>query len=55
MYYYVFQFKYLPVQNHSPPSSGEVKKEWSYTSASPLCLRIMRRENLTFCLPAYAF
>jgi len=24
--------------SHSPPSSAEVKNEWSYTSAPPVCL-----------------
>jgi hypothetical protein len=24
--------------DHSPPSSAEVKNEWSYTSTSPVCL-----------------
>jgi hypothetical protein len=24
--------------DHLPPSSAEVKNEWSYTSASPICL-----------------
>jgi hypothetical protein len=42
--------------DHSPPSSAEVKKEWSYTSTAPFvfmayCL-ISTSDNLTFYLPA---
>jgi len=32
--------------NHSPQSSAEVKKEWSYTSSPPLCLHDVDRENV---------
>jgi len=34
--------------NHSPPSSGEVKKEWSCTSAPPVCLYGLDRDKFTF-------
>jgi hypothetical protein len=34
--------------NHSPPSSAEVKNEWSYTSAYTRCLPGVERENITF-------
>ena len=33
---------------HSPQPSAEVKKEWSYTSAPPICLHSLCRENFTF-------
>ena len=32
--------------NHPRPSSTEVKNEWRYTSASPIRLRVMDRENI---------
>jgi len=35
---------------HSPPPSVEVKNEWSYTSAPPVCLHSMYKEKLTFTL-----
>jgi len=35
--------------NHSPPSSAQVKNDWSYTSTPPVCLCGMDRENCT-CL-----
>ena len=31
--------------NHSPPSSADVKNEWSCTSAPPVCLRGMDRSK----------
>jgi len=35
--------------NHSPPSSAEVKNEWSYTSARPRCRHgVVDREICTF-------
>jgi hypothetical protein len=34
--------------NHSPPSSAEVKNEWSYTSTLPTCLHGVDRENFNF-------
>ena len=34
--------------NHSPPFSAKCKNEWSCTSALPLCLHGMDRENFTF-------
>jgi hypothetical protein len=34
--------------DHSPPSSSEVKNEWSYTGTSPLCIYGIHRENFTF-------
>jgi len=34
--------------NHSPPSSTEVKNEWSYTSTPPICLHGMDREKFAF-------
>ena len=41
--------------NHSPHSSAEIKNEWSYTSAPPLCFLGVIRENcfvfLLFLLP----
>jgi hypothetical protein len=41
---------------HSPPTGGEFKKEWSYTSTTPdiimvWCL-ISTRDNFTFTLPS---
>jgi hypothetical protein len=40
--------------NHSPPSSPEVKNEWSYTFAPPLYLHGMDRDNFfTFDLMFY--
>jgi hypothetical protein len=36
--------------NHSPPSSAEVKNEWSYTSTHPICLHGKDKENLTFTM-----
>jgi len=36
------------VVNHMPPSSAEVKKEWSYTSTLPKCLRGIDKENFAF-------
>ena len=33
---------------HTPPSSSEVKNEWSYTSPPPLCLRDVERDKITF-------
>jgi len=35
--------------SHSPPSSAEVKNDWSYTSTPPVCLCDMDRDNCT-CL-----
>jgi hypothetical protein len=34
--------------NHTPPSSAEVKKEWSYTFTLPICLRGIDKENFAF-------
>ena len=36
--------------NHSPPSIAEVKNKWGGTSASPICLHGVDRENFTFLL-----
>jgi hypothetical protein len=36
--------------NHSDPPSTEVKNEWSCTSSPPICLRGVKRENLTILL-----
>jgi hypothetical protein len=36
--------------DRSPPSSAEVMSEWSYTSAPPLCLHGVDRDNLTFII-----
>jgi hypothetical protein len=33
--------------NHSPPSSVEVKNEWSYTFTPPLRLHGLDRDNFT--------
>ena len=40
----------MPVRevNHSPPSSVEVKNEWSYTSVPPIYLRGVDRDNFAF-------
>jgi len=38
--------------NHLPPSTVEVKNEWSYTSASPICHHGVDRKDFTitfFC------
>ena len=32
--------------NHSPPSSDEVKNEWSYVSTPPIRLHGVDRENV---------
>jgi hypothetical protein len=37
--------------DHSPPSSAEVKNEWSYTSAPPACLHSVDRNNFTVTWP----
>jgi hypothetical protein len=34
--------------DHSPPSSVEVKNEWSYASAPPLFLQAVKRGKFTF-------
>jgi len=34
--------------NHSPPSSTEVKNEWSYITVTPIRLHGMDSENCTF-------
>ena len=34
--------------DHSPPSSNKFKNEWSYTSAPPICLHRVDRDNFTF-------
>jgi hypothetical protein len=39
--------------NHSPPSSAEVKNEWSYTSTPPLCFYSTDREKFTFVRGIY--
>jgi hypothetical protein len=31
--------------NHSPPSSAQVKKRWSYTNTPPICLHGMDRNK----------
>jgi hypothetical protein len=31
--------------DHSPPSKAQVKNEWSYTSAPPICLNYLDREE----------
>jgi len=31
--------------NHSPQSCAEFKNEWSYTSASPMCLHGVKRDR----------
>ena len=36
-----------PEVNHSHSSSTEVKNEWSYTSAGPVCFRRMVRNSVT--------
>ena len=33
----------------SPPSSGEVENEWSYTSTPAVCLNNIDKDKLTFC------
>lgn len=37
--------------DHSLPTSADLKNEWSYTSAPPICLHAVDREDftLTFC------
>jgi len=34
--------------DHSLPPSAEVKNKWSFTSASPVCLNGMGKDNFTF-------
>jgi hypothetical protein len=41
--------------NHTPPSSAEVKNEYSYTSTSPLWLYGVDRENSFFLTAFYIF
>ena len=36
--------------HHSPPTA-EVKNEWSYNSAPPICLHSVDKDNFTFFLP----
>ena len=36
--------------DHSPPSSAEVKNEWSYASILPVCLRGLYRDDFTLPL-----
>jgi hypothetical protein len=38
---------------YSPLSSTEVKNDWSYTSASPMCCYGMDKDNYTFYLSAF--
>jgi hypothetical protein len=33
--------------DHSPPGSAEVKNKWNYTSAPPVCLHGVGRDNFT--------
>jgi hypothetical protein len=35
---------------YSPPSGGEVKNGWSYTSAPPACLHEMQGDNFKVAL-----
>jgi hypothetical protein len=35
---------------HSPPSGTEVKNDWSYTSALPICLYVVDRDKFTFII-----
>jgi len=43
---------------HSPPSSAEVKNEWSYTSTLPVCPHVVGRDiflpDVTFTSPSMA-
>jgi len=34
--------------NHSPPSTIEVKNEWSSTSSLPISIHVVERENFKF-------
>ena len=34
--------------DYSPPSTTEVKSEWSYTTTTPIGLHGMDRDNFTF-------
>jgi len=36
----------------SAPFNAEVKKDWSYAAALPICLHIVNRESFTFLLIA---
>ena len=36
--------------DHSPPPNVKVKNEWSYTSAPPICLNYVDRDNFTVTL-----
>jgi hypothetical protein len=36
--------------HHSPPSSTEVKRKWSFTSAPPACLLSVDSEDFTLCM-----
>jgi hypothetical protein len=38
---------------HSPLSIAEVKNEWTYTSAAPLCLKDMDKGNFTVCAASF--
>jgi len=39
-----------PQIDHKPPSSAEMKNEWSYTFSPPICLHGIIKDNLTFHL-----
>jgi len=40
--------------DHLSPSSVKFKNEWSYTSASPVCLRVRDRDKFTFIMHAHS-
>jgi hypothetical protein len=41
--------------NHALPPSADVKTEWSYTFAPPICLHGVGKENFTFCTFTFTF
>jgi hypothetical protein len=41
--------------DYSPPSTAEVKNDWSYTSTHPTSLQGMYKNNFTFLSQQYQF
>jgi hypothetical protein len=41
--------------DHLPPSSAEVKNEWSCTSTPPICLYVVERNNFVFTLLTFIY
>ena len=43
-------YSFIKCSGHSPPSSGEVKNKWHYTSTSPVYVHGMYRDKFTFII-----